>query len=186
MQRTNIHAGSQGIISVAIEKARLDLTRSIMVPALAGIVGALVAALAIGLIVYWWTDFRFLRQDACGVYNGAAFCVLDDRWDTETYLSTISAFYGTIITVLIGLLAFVAAFAFFAVRASALSHAEDKVAEEVHRYFSDSKSGDERITAILAELSKVRNQSLSSRVDNIETQLSEQGLLNLSDLEVGQ
>lgn len=164
--------------------ARLHPTRSIVIPFLAGAAGAFAAMLFVGLLIYWLTDFQFLHQDACGTYNGSTFCVLDDRWDTETYLSTISSFYGTIITVLVGLLAFVAAFAFFAVRASALSHAEEKVSEEVHRYFTDSKVGDERIRTILDELSKVRNQSIANRVDVIETQLSEQGLLTLSDLEV--
>lgn len=167
-------------------QSRLNLTRSIVIPCLAGATGALAVILLVGMLVYWQTGFQFLHQDACGSYKGSRFCFFDDRWDTETYLATISTFYGTIITVLVGLLAFVAAFAFFAVRASALSHAEEKVSEEVHRYFTDSKIGDDRLRTILDDLSKAKNLSLASRVDVIETQLSEQGLLMLSDLEVAE
>ena len=169
-----------------IGRSKFGLRHDVWCQILAALIGATTAFVAFALYFQHSAKFAFIDKDVCGIYGSSAYCILDADWNSSTYLSTISAFYGTIITTLVGLLALVGAFAFFAVRTSALRHAEETMHIEVLKYFTESKSGETRLNELLDEISKVKNRSIANRLDEIETQLSDQGLICLPDLEVAE
>jgi len=99
-------------------------------------IGAFVALLIAACFAYISFDFLFLTGAFCQTKGSLSVCFFDDKaWDAENYLSVITGFYSTIITVLIALLGGVAAFAFFAVRGSALQRAEEDIEKEIGQYF---------------------------------------------------
>ena len=96
-----------------------------------GAIGAIIALLVSVFAVYLFIDLSFLSSASCGAADDYVYCFFDEKWDSGTYLSTITGFYSTIITLLIALLGVVAGLAFIVIRSSALQQAEESIEKEV-------------------------------------------------------
>lgn len=121
----------------------------------------------------YYVDFSFFPASAC-IPGGSKvhFCVFSDETNSEAYLSIISSFYGTIITVLMGMLALVAGLAFLTIRAQALRQSEEAIEYEVKRYF-ETETGRAATADALAKLSLDNTADLLKRIDDIELALEE-------------
>lgn len=160
-------------------------SKNVAISTLAGAIGAIVVLVLVAFVGYLFLDLSLLSSTSCGRGDEYVFCFFDDNWDSGTYLSVITSFYSTVITVLLGLLGAVAAFTFFAIRSSAFQQAEETIANEVERFFTTDKRAKEVIKDSLPELVEDEFKDVADRLENIETQLEEQGLLTLRTLELG-
>ena len=160
-------------------------SKNVAISTLAGAIGAIVVLLLAAFVGYLFLDLSLLSSASCGSADDYVYCFFDDDWDSGTYLSIITSFYSTVITVLLGLLGAVAAFTFFAIRSSAFQQAEETIANEVERFFTIDKRAKEVIKDSLPELVEDEFKDVADRLENIETQLEEQGLLTLRTLELG-
>lgn len=153
-----------------------------------GAIGATLALFLIILIGYIFIDFSFLKDSSCTETAEFTYCFFDKAWDSGTYLSAVTSFYNTIITVLMGLLAVVAAFAFLTIRASAFQRGEETIEKEVERYFGTDRAEDKVrktlepavSTAVVTELDTSVNVALDNvirRLEEIEVALAEAELL---------
>ena len=145
---------------------------SIATSVLFGAVGAFAALLVAVFAGYIILDFSFLPAASCGGNDDYVYCFFDKNWDSGTYLSVITEFYSTIITVLMGLLGTVAAFAFFAIRGSAFQRAEETIEKEVERYIDTDKAKD-IIHRSLETIENVELDKINLRLDEIEVALEE-------------
>jgi large-conductance mechanosensitive channel len=144
----------------------------------AGVVGGIVATLAIVLILYLFVDIDFVKNATCGVDGKFHYCFFDKAWDSGEYLSAITTFYGTIITILIGFLAILATLAFLVVRISAGHHAQESMEGEVERYFASNAaviSIEGKLGALADTMIEQRTRELAVRLETIITVLEEDG-----------
>lgn len=153
------------------------------VSAFFGAVGALVALLLAFLAGYIYIDFSFLPAASCGGSENYVYCFFSENWDSETYLSVVSGFYSTIITILIFLLGAVAALAFIVIRGSALQQAEEAIEKEVDRFFETSKA-EEKIHEGLEKVGRIELGKIEVRLEVIEIALDEADILKDGKLEL--
>ena len=144
----------------------------------AGVSGGIAATLAIVLALYHFIDIDFVKNASCGSQGTLHYCFFDKDWDSGEYLSAITTFYGTIITILIGLLAILATLAFLVVRTSAGHHAQEAMEGEVERYFASNAA----VTSIEGKLGVLadtiverKTRELAVRLETIITVLEEDG-----------
>lgn len=116
MSMTNNATGSNGA-NAKVEKS------TFWICFIVGMAGGLAATLAALLFIYFFIDISFVKNASCGSNRAFQYCFFDKAWDSGEYLSAITTFYGTIITILIGFLAILATLAFLVVRISAGHHA---------------------------------------------------------------
>lgn len=145
---------------------------------IAGVFGGVFASLSIVLFIYNFIDIDFVQNAKCGQNGSFHYCFFDEAWDSGEYLSAITTFYGTIITILIGLLAVLATLAFLVVRTSAGHHAQEAMENEVERYFG-SNAAVESIQRKVGQITKERvsqeTKALESRLEAITVALEENG-----------
>ena len=145
--------------------------------------GALLTLLIVGVAAPLFFDLRFLGSSNCALRGELALCMFSDQWNESDYLSLVTNFYNVIITLMIGFLGIVAAFAFYAIRSSSFQHAEEMMASEVQRYFATS-AATTHLQSTLAPIVDGRLQDISSSVDEIRVALVEQDILPDTNLEV--
>jgi hypothetical protein len=144
----------------------------------AGVVGGIAATLAIVLALYLFVDIDFVKNASCGSKGTFHYCFFDKDWDSGEYLSAITTFYGTIITILIGFLAILATLAFLVVRVSAGHHAQEAMEGEVERYFASNAaviSIEGKLGALAETFVEQRTRELAVRLETIITVLEEDG-----------
>ena len=149
-----------------------------------GALGAFMALLFSAFAGYLFIDLSFLSSASCGAGDDHVYCFFDEKWDSGTYLSTITGFYSTIITLLFALLGVVAGLAFIVIRGSALQQAEESIEREVDRYFETNKA-EEKIRKGLETVGSVELEKIGQRLEEIEVALEEAGLLPDGSLEDG-
>lgn len=150
--------------------------RHIAVSLFFGAMGALVVLLSVVFVGYLLIDFSFLPDASCGGSDDYVYCFFDDKWDSETYLSVVSGFYSTIITILIFLLGTVAALAFIVIRGSAFREAEEAMEKEVDRYFESSKA-EGKIHKWLEKIGGIELEKMKGSLDEMKVALYEEGIL---------
>lgn len=171
MPMTNAASGSNG------SNARTQKI-TFLVCFLAGVAGGVAATLAIVLSIYSFIDIDFVTNASCGAKDNFQYCFFDEAWDSGEYLSAITTFYGTIITILIGFLAILAALAFLVVRTSAGHHAQEAMEGEVERYFASNAavvSIEGKLSALADDVFEERSRDLAVRLETIITVLEEDG-----------
>lgn len=110
------------------------------------VVTAVIIIALIGLFVYHMVDFKFLANTSCHQVNDWKFlpeftyCFYSDKWNEETYLSSISSFYSTLITVLIAFQALISWVSFVVIRNSNKHEIESEVEKELPHYFKTKES----------------------------------------------
>lgn len=147
-----------------------------------GAVGSFMAMLLTAFAVYIFIDLSFLSNASCADDQGFIYCFFDDQWDSETYLSALTGFYSTIITVLIGLMGVIAAFAFFAIRGSTLQQGEEVIEKEVDRYFKSEQS-DVKLQKSIEAVGLNETENIKLRLEEIEIALVEAEILKDGKLE---
>lgn len=140
----------------------------------AGVVGGLIATICVVIMLFWFVDVDFIKNANCGSKNGFNYCFFDDKWDSGEYLSAITTFYASLITILIGLLAVLATLAFLVVRASASHQSQEVMEAEVARYFA-SAVAERWIDKRLSELSETKASELTIRLETVIAVLEEDG-----------
>ncbi|MEP0503330.1 MAG: hypothetical protein ABJD13_02475 [Paracoccaceae bacterium] len=86
-------------------------------------------------------DIKFLEDVACQRQQGAgpfptvSYCFYSEEWDSATYLSVISTFYTTLITVLIALQALISWISFIVIRNSNRQEIESEIEKEIPNFF---------------------------------------------------
>lgn len=133
------------------------------------------------LLANYIIDINFIETGACEKSAFFEYCITDSSWNSDTYLDTITGFYGTIITLLITILGLFAFFSYIQIKASALSKIEEDITIEVERYFDSIPSGKKIAEAIEGSSSLLKAKS---RMDVVEGILEENGLWQYGDLEV--
>ncbi|KAA3507694.1 hypothetical protein [Agrobacterium rosae] len=144
----------------------------------AGVAGGIAATLIIILALYLFVDVDFVKNASCGSKGTFHYCFFDEKWDSGEYLSAITTFYGTIITILIGFLAILATLAFLVVRISAGHHAQEAMEGEVERYFASNAtviSIEGKLSLLADTLVEQRTRELAVRLETIITVLEEDG-----------
>lgn len=144
----------------------------------AGVAGGTAATLLIVLALYLFVDVDFVKNASCGNKGAFYYCFFDQNWDSGEYLSAITTFYGTIITILVGFLAILATLAFLVVRTSAGHHAQEAMEGEVERYFASNAaviSIEGKLQTLADTLVEQRTRELAVRLETIITVLEEDG-----------
>jgi len=143
-----------------------------------GLAGGTVATLLIVLALYLFVDVEFVKNAKCGGTGTFQYCFFDKNWDSGEYLSAVTTFYGTIITILIGFLAILATLAFLVVRISAGHHAQEAMEGEVERYFASNSAAisiEGKLKALTDIIVEARTRELAVRLETIITVLEEDG-----------
>jgi hypothetical protein len=143
---------------------------------LGAIAGSFISVFAIFMIGDPLFDISFLSEKACGQPNTPKFCFVDENWDSENYLSIITEFYSTIITILIGILGVVAAFAFVVIRNSAHQWAEEVAEKAVATYLETGKAEPKMLEWFMSSQG-IHWQKLENRLATIEIALDEAEIL---------
>lgn len=133
--------------------AKISHQKPYFVCLLAGIVGGAITILCALLIIYIFIDIDFIKNAQCSSVGRYNYCFFDSAWDSAEYLSTITSFYSSIITLLIGLLAVIATLAFLVIRASAKHHVQETLESEVQRYF-ETRAASQLIESQIESISK--------------------------------
>lgn len=144
----------------------------------AGMAGGLLASLGTTLALYLFVDLDFVKNAQCGSQLGLNYCFFDEKWDSGEYLSAITTFYGTIITILTGFLAVIATLAFLVVRTSAGHHAKEAMEGEVERYFASNAAillMETKIGALAENAVEARTRDLAVKLETVITVLEEDG-----------
>lgn len=144
----------------------------------AGAAGGVIATLAVVLSIYLFVDIDFVKNASCGSKGTFHYCFFDEAWDSGEYLSAITTFYGTIITILTGFLAILATLAFLVVRTSAGHHAQEAMEGEVERYFASNAaviSIESKLGMLADSMVEARTRELAVRLETIITVLEEDG-----------
>lgn len=144
----------------------------------AGIAGGILATLTVVLLLYSFVDIDFIKNSSCFSNGPLHYCFFDEKWDSGEYLSAITTFYGTIITILIGFLAILATLAFLVVKTSAGHHAKEAMEGEVERYFTSNASIiliDEKLGNLTDKFVEAKTRELAVRLETIITILEEDG-----------
>lgn len=150
------------------------VTANIAVSIFSGAVGTFVALLLVIFAGYTFLDLSFLPASSCSKDDGLVYCFFDENWDSGTYLSVVTGFYSTIITILIALLGVVAALAYIVIRGSAFQRAEEAIEKEVDRYFERS-STEEKIHLALGKIEDARINRIEQSIEEIEIAITEAG-----------
>lgn len=150
--------------------------KGLAVNSLFGAIGSLLALFAAVAISFWFIDFSILNTASCGEIDQLVYCFFDEKWDSETYLSAITDFYSTIITIIIGLLGVVAAFSYLTIRSSTLQKTEEATEQEVRRYFETIKAEEQLYRASQRAKDSQVNE-INVRLEEIEVALYEAGIL---------
>lgn len=150
---------------------------------LSGAVGAIVIIFLAIFIGYKTLDISFLKTASCSEGNGIIYCFFDKKWDSETYLSVITSFYSTIITILIALLGVVAGLAYIVIRGSTLQRAEEAIEKEVDRYFETSKA-EEKIHKGIEKVGNIELEKIKRSLDEIRVSLIEAEIITDGNLEL--
>lgn len=94
-----------------------------------------------GLAIAHIVDIKFIKDAACQSYQATSgipkfsYCFYSEEWDSATYLSTISTFYTTLITILIALQALISWISFIVIRNSNKQTIESEVEKELPNFF---------------------------------------------------
>ncbi|MFC4346982.1 hypothetical protein ACFO5Q_03910 [Kordiimonas lipolytica] len=137
-----------------------------------GAAGSLLAVLAVFTLIAIFFDVGFLPEVLCDKKYPGRVCFYDDAWDSETYLSVITGFYGTIITILVGLLGVVAAFAFFVIRGDAIRQSEEAIEDEIKRYFS-TVAAEKMVSTSLTKVAESRRTEIEKQMREIHTEIDD-------------
>lgn len=150
-------------------------TTNIAVSIFFGAVGAFAVLLLAVFSGYWVLDLSFLSTASCGRDDDYVYCFFDDVWDSATYLSVVTSFYSTVITVLIALMALVAGLAYIAIRNSYFQRGEETIEKEVVRFFK-TDDGEMKIRKGLKTIKEIEKENIDLRLDVIEVALEEAGI----------
>ncbi|WP_444451433.1 hypothetical protein ACTTAI_10630 [Rhodobacter capsulatus] len=104
----------------------------------------------------------FGHNENCTLANGGYHCIFlrDKGWSDADYLQTLTGFYGSVITILVAILAIVAAIGAYTIRSSAKFQIEQEVPQGVSDFF-DRERGVNLISArVSSELEKRLNAEL--------------------------
>lgn len=147
---------------------------------LLGVIGTLITLIILALAVHHYIDPSFLTNYLVkNTQGGYTVYFFDEVWDSETYLSIITTFYATIITILVTLLGAVAALAIFAIKGASLEKTEEVAEKEVRRFFGKS-STDDRIKGFLKGIVKSEIDEKFAELDTRVTKIGE--ILEENDL----
>ena len=108
--------------------------------------GAALVVFVVGLIVSWlWDPVFIVSSEAteaatCLPNTDGVHCIFGKDWNESGYLSIITNFYTTIITILIAVVGVISVFAFIVVRTNAAAQAREEAEQVV----------EEKVEAVLA------------------------------------
>lgn len=147
-------------------------TTNIAVSIFFGAVGAFAVLVLAVFSGYWVLDLSFLPAASCGKGDDYVYCFFDDVWDSATYLSIVTSFYSTVITVLIALMALVAGLSYIAIRSSYFQRGEETIEKEVVRFFKTDE-GKMKIREGLGTIEEIDKENIELRFEVIEVALEE-------------
>ena len=124
------------------------------------------------LITSHVVDIKFLKDTSCSKVNLLTYCFYDTKWDSGTYLSTITSFYTTLITFLIAIQALVSWLAYAVIKNSHKNHIEESIEGELPRYFS-TLNARKLINLELIEAVKQETRILEGRLSNAQEEILE-------------
>lgn len=159
-------------------------TSNIAVSIFLGGIGTFVALLIAALAAYIFIDISFLSNTGCNKGKDYVYCFFEKEWDSGTYLSTITSFYSTVITILIALLGVVAGFAIFVIRGSTLERGDEVIEKEVDRYFETDKAK-AKISDSAEKFRDAELEEIKGTLDEIRVALIEAEIMKDGNLEVG-
>lgn len=125
---------------------------------LCAVITTLIILLALAFLVYCFVDLKFLEDIACQRIEGTRFsphfsyCFYSEDWDDGTYLSAITSFYTTMITILIGAQAIVSWLSFIVIRNSNKQEIEAEIEKELPKFFENRASNDVVLNSVQSTL----------------------------------
>ncbi len=173
-----------------------------------GVITASVVLFVSFYLFNFFVDIKFISSSAClreqkiFFVEGMTVCLLSDNWNDSTYLSAVTGFYSTVISLLIGILALTTWLSFAILRSSHKREIEQQVVEEVPHYLGGeagsqilqaaiSKSGDKAIEALFDKKfdelhTQIRSLSIAkeaqqSIIETLTKRLEEEFDLKLDD-----
>ena len=144
-----------------------------------------IVGFAIFVIFYrfQWVDFHLLSSIDCEpLKEGRTICFFDNenKWNSDTYLSTITSFYSTIITILLAVLTLLSVVAFLVIRSSSIESAERRAEKIVEKYIGSSEFRDmlsNEVTKSVKEATEENLNKISVRLELVENVLLDKGIL---------
>lgn len=150
---------------------------------LASLASALASPILIGLIVYALADEQLIALARDLFNDRPENQALPPNLGPASYLSIMTNFYTTILTVLIFVLSLVSAFAFFFIRTNSIAHVGEKVEEFVPTYFQDGAGAkvlkeklEEPITERISSSYSKKFNEIRNRLDDFEVAFEQLGV----------
>lgn len=144
------------------------------------IVGAIIVNVTIFTVVNYFFDFNFITKYNCGETLSIHYCLFNSEFNKDSYLSIISNFYNTVITVLLALSAILATLAFVVIKESAKQHTLDAVSIELEKYFAGDKSQKDiasKIESLVAEKITEIDKTNQKQFEAIRIALEDEGIV---------
>lgn len=127
-------------------------------------------------------DVKFLSQAACQQVKVTpfskeyTFCFYGSDWDEGTYLSSITNFYSSLVTVLIAVQGLVSALAFIVIKASNKRIIEEEVESELPKYFGTVAAVDQMksfVGGVVRSSIVDETKELNNRILGLESEIEE-------------
>ncbi|MBO6805521.1 hypothetical protein [Thalassospira sp.] len=98
-------------------------------------------SVGIAILLYNTLDVAFIENASCNSGGVWSYCFFDEGkvWDSETYTALLTNFYTTIITFLAVIISIISVVAFFVIRETARSHAEDYIEKEIQKIIQNDR-----------------------------------------------
>lgn len=152
------------------------------------------------LVCFIFFDAKFISLETCKLEsnpNFKNFCFYSEKWNESTYISAVTSFYSTVITILVSLQALITWLSFIVIKNSHKNHIETEIQSNLPRLLNDSLNKKETkdlisneieilVSNIIDEKNKeliIENNSLNERIEKITEFLENEGFEIQSFLE---
>lgn len=146
--------------------------------------GSLISSIliiAFGIFLFSQTnDINFWSKDALKAIHGNNLCYFDEKWDSGTYLQTITSFYTTIITLLIAMQAIISWISFVIVKNSSKEAIDNSVEKELPRIMEQT-STERKLQELMTNINEQTEQDLLIQLELIRRDL--EVIVELNQLE---
>jgi hypothetical protein len=95
---------------------------------------------------------------------------------TNELLTSVASYYGTLVSVLLGLIALLAAGAYLTIRGNSMSHVEDVVADKVREgsdHYFESISFGELVIGSIGKIRKIDSEAFQNELEGIRASLED-------------
>lgn len=130
------------------------------------------------ILAYHFIDLKFISISSCAReadYVMGRICFYSSKWDDSTYITAITSFYSTIITILISVQAIITWISFVVIKNSHKRVIEEEIRSELPNYFGKITTIEELQRILLPSIEKqikITNSDILSNIENYQNILA--------------